>query len=340
MSVRPCALIVNTLIVTFQPMKIVNDVFRDTQKSKGGLVFEHANALPLMKRTIALFPLMVAVTILSGCSQEPPGCGDPNTVALLKQIMREQLLPEKWKAVSAATFDKGTRVELPVPSKFEKEIKKFSCEARMSVDASAGLDPETMLAFAMIVGLTDNQTDLKAVTVKDGEKRYNYTIKYTSQNVDDQHIVRIDGVTELQAALTGAFLMQIQVPPPQPVTPVPAPIAAQPPQEPIQTAAHSSEQLAPTDVAESPMPQDIAASELAAADKALNAAYKDTMARLSSDAKISLRDTQRMWMKNRDLGCTSDKSNDALQGASAILAMYACQTDATVKRTTELRAFK
>jgi uncharacterized protein len=286
--------------------------------------------------------------MLVGCSQEPPNCGDAKTVTLVKQIFREQLLPEKWRAVSTATFDKGVRLDLPVPNKYEKEIKKFSCESRMSVDATAGLDKETLSAFTML-GLVDDTGKLKAISGSNGERRYNFTVNYTSQEVDGQHIVGISGVAQGQAALTGALLMQLQNPSPQPAQSppkidAPAPVAAQP--APVEVAApkpvqgeETSLPLATPNAAAQPhracedsdgkyaCPLD----DLSVAKQRLNQAYKEATGRLDIAQQSELESLQRAWVKQRDAKC----DNDAETALDAII----CKTEATQKRVQDVMEF-
>lgn len=296
-----------------------------------------------------LSALILASIVLVGCSQEPPNCGDAKTVTLVKQIFREQLLPEKWKAVSTATFDKGVRLDLPVPNKYEKEIKKFSCEARMSVDATAGLDKETLSAFA-VLGLVDDTGNLKATSASNGERRYNFTVNYTSQEVDGQHIVGISGVAQAQAALTGALLMQLQNPSPQPaqsppsIAKIEAPVAAQP--APVEVAAPKPVQgeettlpIATPNAAAQPhracedadgkyaCPLD----DLSVAKQRLNQAYKEATACLDIAQQSELESLQRVWVKQRDAKC----DNDAETALDAII----CKTEATQKRVQDVMEF-
>jgi uncharacterized protein YecT (DUF1311 family) len=66
----------------------------------------------------------------------------------------------------------------------------------------------------------------------------------------------------------------------------------------------------------------------ARADKALNLAYKEAMARLSTEGKTRLRTAQRAWIKARDAEC------DNLMGAARTIN---CQADWAITRTAELQ---
>jgi len=166
----------------------------------------------------------VLLLLLAGCAQDPPSCNDPSTISLVKNVFRQQILPKKFRSVPSDVFDRMTRLELPTPEKYEKEIGKYSCAARFSVDASKGIDlkallepgvasvedlPVLVLALQQLSedgSVGENILDKELTTETDGTKRYKFDISYTSQRVDKQHIVRIDGVLPMQTALTGALI--------------------------------------------------------------------------------------------------------------------------------------
>ncbi|OUM04450.1 hypothetical protein A8M77_01725 [Variovorax sp. JS1663] len=277
----------------------------------------------------------------------------------MKSIFREQLLPEKFKAISASTFDRGTRLELPTPSKFDKDVHKYTCEARFSVDASAGLEPETALAFAVLARLGSHPSAIDQIITKGNDgPRYDFNINYSSQNVDGQHIVRVSDLQEIQAALAGAFLASLDKPasppkaesvaaPPAAISaPTPADVKTAPEPAPLAAVepAPSVPARLPKDdpekvVEEAPLPQDIAAGEFEAADKALNVAYKDTMGRLSTEAKNALRAEQRNWIKKRDAECEDDGTHGQGPASAGHLESMGCMTRMTQARTKEIRAF-
>lgn len=71
-----------------------------------------------------------------------------------------------------------------------------------------------------------------------------------------------------------------------------------------------------------------AGEDAARADRALNLAYKDAMARLDANGKASLRAAQRAWIRHRDKEC------GALMGQGRVLA---CEQDLTITRTGEIQ---
>lgn len=86
-----------------------------------------------------------------------------------------------------------------------------------------------------------------------------------------------------------------------------------------------------------------AASELEAADKALNAAYQAARAPMTDAQKNALRDEQRAWIKKRDAECseakiTADSKADVAGGSAMVLEVAGCKTKLTEARTKELRA--
>lgn len=74
-----------------------------------------------------------------------------------------------------------------------------------------------------------------------------------------------------------------------------------------------------------------AGEDAARADKALNVAYKQAMARLDADGKIKLRNEQRAWIKRRDIECGANAIN---QGQ-----ILGCEQDLTITRTAEIQRY-
>ena len=73
-----------------------------------------------------------------------------------------------------------------------------------------------------------------------------------------------------------------------------------------------------------------------AADRALNAQYKKTRARLPAAAKGKLLAEQRAWIKARDPACTARLKNE--EGGTIWTSMFSeCQAEATRERTAQLR---
>jgi uncharacterized protein YecT (DUF1311 family) len=76
-----------------------------------------------------------------------------------------------------------------------------------------------------------------------------------------------------------------------------------------------------------------------AADRALNAEYAKTRARLPAAAKAKLLAEQRTWLKARDPDCKKELENE--QGGTIWTSLYlACQAEATRERTQQLRTWK
>ncbi|WP_188131142.1 lysozyme inhibitor LprI family protein [Paraburkholderia panacisoli] len=75
------------------------------------------------------------------------------------------------------------------------------------------------------------------------------------------------------------------------------------------------------------------------ADKALNAAYKTTMARLDDGGKQRLKLDERAWIKQRDKTCEENDSG-LNAGSRAVEASVECFADETRKRTAIVQTFK
>lgn len=76
---------------------------------------------------------MVAVMmiVLAGCSKQPPKCSDEATFDLVRSIILGQI--GGIEGASAKEIAQNMKMLLPRASTFEKEIKKYSCEAKLEV---------------------------------------------------------------------------------------------------------------------------------------------------------------------------------------------------------------
>lgn len=72
--------------------------------------------------------------------------------------------------------------------------------------------------------------------------------------------------------------------------------------------------------------------ELARQDARLNRAYKTAMARLSPQGKVSLRNTQRAWIRNRDTSCQENLTGGTIDR----LEVPGCHLSMTAVRAVEL----
>lgn len=99
--------------------------------------------------------------MLISCAQEPPKCADQATSETLKKIIIEQIDPDK--KLSDAEVKDNITINTSLATAFDKDIKKYSCEA-------------SVVFF----------------------QRYTLPINYSSQLDDNnQHIVIIKGVREV-----------------------------------------------------------------------------------------------------------------------------------------------
>jgi uncharacterized protein YecT (DUF1311 family) len=81
--------------------------------------------------------------------------------------------------------------------------------------------------------------------------------------------------------------------------------------------------------------RDCSAAEYERQDQALNATYRDLMARLPAELKTELRDAQRAWIGFRDAEC--DYRSLAQGGTLGLLVRDSCWLDLTTARVARLR---
>lgn len=75
--------------------------------------------------------LVIAATALAltGCAKSPPKCSDEETLALVRQIIVEQIGGDE--GLRAGEIKDGLRFEYARASAYDEKIKKLSCEAKL-----------------------------------------------------------------------------------------------------------------------------------------------------------------------------------------------------------------
>jgi len=77
---------------------------------------------------IVLF-LLFSLTLIYGCSKQPPKCSDDSTTKLVRQIILNQIGGSE--GLSEKEIQESMKIEYPRATAFDKEIKKYSCEAKL-----------------------------------------------------------------------------------------------------------------------------------------------------------------------------------------------------------------
>lgn len=87
--------------------------------------------------------LTLAITmIIAGCSQEPPKCSDPETFAVIRQIIVENLGPDHPVAkLGAAAIEKLIVIQNARASSYDEKVKKFTCDALLVGQGQVGDQP-------------------------------------------------------------------------------------------------------------------------------------------------------------------------------------------------------
>lgn len=76
--------------------------------------------------------VVVAIAgFLCACAKEPPKCSDADTFALVKKIILDQL--GGGEGLSEQEIADSMKIEFPRASALDEKIKKYSCEAKLTV---------------------------------------------------------------------------------------------------------------------------------------------------------------------------------------------------------------
>jgi hypothetical protein len=83
-----------------------------------------------MKVKISIVIILAAMsTLLTACSKEPPKCSDDSTAKLVRQIILGQIGGSE--GLSEKEIQENMKIEYPRASAFDKNVKKYNCEAQL-----------------------------------------------------------------------------------------------------------------------------------------------------------------------------------------------------------------
>lgn len=74
---------------------------------------------------------IVIASLLVACGKEPPKCSDDDTFSLVRKIILDQL--GGGDGLSEKEIKDNMKIEFPRASAFDEKIKKYSCEAKLTV---------------------------------------------------------------------------------------------------------------------------------------------------------------------------------------------------------------
>ena len=269
-------------------------------------------------------------------SSPPPddraACSSPDVASVLEDLV--------WEGVEQTVAQELARDRVADVAGAAKANVKLSIQGAATVPGQNGARPT---CEATIVGSAaqdinpDGNWLQKAMRMDEGVKVRGRdlvgTLEYTVQPADDGKTFRVSarGVNTYALALAGVGLSFSMA-------------QVQAKWEADQRAKSvPSSAPAPTEAPSAPDVQAGAASELEAADKALNAAYQAARAPMTDAQKNTLRDEQRAWIRKRDTECSeakiaADSKGDVAGGSAMALEVTGCKTRLTEARTKELHA--
>lgn len=85
----------------------------------------------MLKKTSTLIIATIVSFLITACAQEPPKCSDDKTLSLVKKILLDKAGGSG--GLSAEKSLENMIIELPRANAFDKNIKKYSCIAKLNV---------------------------------------------------------------------------------------------------------------------------------------------------------------------------------------------------------------
>lgn len=310
-----------------------------------------------------LYVLLCSTALLAtaGCATKTPGCSDPESVDLIKQIFDDAA----GKLVSkAAILTLGTikpeqvtaQIKLDVTnirtSGHDEATGKYQCDAvlvaSLPPEAEKPLGNELATAMTFPGGLGNAHVEGGKLTE---------SIKYSVQLTDDKKHVYAEiseggnDIAESSVALVlrsemskprksdGAAAGNTPAPNPAPTAGQSAATAAAP-GKPAENAADNSDPACPgVDTSTTDGQRDCIAIQYKAADSDLNATYKQLMATLPDAAKATLKEEQRGWVKQKEAKCAA-AAKEFEGGTMEQVTRDDCELGMTKDRATYLHNYK
>jgi uncharacterized protein YecT (DUF1311 family) len=251
----------------------------------------------------AVIMATVIAAFLIGCSKEPPKCSDDGTTKLVRQIILDQIGGRE--GLSEKEIQDNMKIEYPRASAFDKNIKKYSCEARL------------------IAG-----------------DAYQLSITYESQLDDkNQHIVSVGGIRpgDLMGVKQGiiAGITKSREPKSE-ASPQPQTEPTAPPDQ--SSSIEQSGICKGLDLSITAENIECLNRKYAAADKELNDVYKQTMSRLEQSRKSVLKKEQIAWVKEKELKCPN-AGKEVEGGTLEAVMIHDCFVRMTEQRVAYLKTF-
>lgn len=283
----------------------------------------------LVSRVPRMAFVMTAVIVLTACQKEPPSCTASETLGRVKQNLREELLPSKYRGIPVAVFDRRVDLVQPLPTAYDKAIGKFDCEAQLVVDSSAGTGGEDPQA---VVGFESSGDTARDWSCEGESGRCRSRIEFSSQQVEGQHVVRARLAPEI-AALTGLYVAQH------------APKKRKAPAGPVQKPAKPEEsERAPGELslefeacegeANTAAERDAClGEEISRQYAALSLAYKEAQQRLgSAEERETLEQEQERWEDEREQQCREEADLPSREGLLCLAEKATLRADELARR--------
>lgn len=253
-----------------------------------------------MKHKIYAVIISTVVVLLIGCSKEPPKCSDESTIKLVRQIILEKIGAE---GLTEKEIQETIKIEYPRAAALDKNIKKYSCEAKLVAGG-----------------------------------KYELPISYESQ-LDDksQHIVSLAGISsgdlQMVALAINESINQGRATKKSPQE------QTQRADEEQTSSAEKDGICKGLDLAVTLDINECLNRKYAAADKELNSVYKEKMSSLDGSRKAALKKEQIAWVKEKESKCP--KAGKEVEGGSMETVMINdCYVQMTEKRVEYLKNFQ
>lgn len=157
-----------------------------------------------------VIPLLLAAAVLPAWAGPNEDCSHSAALLAVRGIVYDKLMPASFRQdIARDFFLDATAIGMAAAVNFNRDINLATCEARMTVDATYGLDKQTDQSLQMV--FARNTDELRAMVTNNTEtvhgkyKMYGYTVRYTVQPVSGDTMIRVNPLSPVNATLVEGF---------------------------------------------------------------------------------------------------------------------------------------
>lgn len=160
----------------------------------------------LRNRLVTAFSL-VSLSLVVGCTQEPPGCSSSQTLKIIEGIVWKKIDKKAFPLAVENDVSSMLSMSYPAPSDYNEKIKKYSCTGVLKLITKAIEEPreensDAWVLYNQTVDEIDDVTN-RQINKACGSGACSLQVSYATQLVDGEQLVTLTGLEDWVPLLAG-----------------------------------------------------------------------------------------------------------------------------------------